>query len=177
VRGYDSRFKVNPPLRREEDVLALREALADGTIDIVATDHAPHPLEAKECAWDEAANGMVGLESALSVVQAAMVDTGLIGFADVARVLSSKPAEIGRLAGYATAFGVGDHADFTLYDPTVSRAFSVDELHGKSVNSPYLERVLPGQVIATIHDGYATVLDGVLVDAATVAAAAGAARG
>jgi len=177
VRGYDSRFKVNPPLRREEDVLALREALADGTIDIVATDHAPHPLEAKECAWDEAANGMVGLESALSVVQAAMVDTGLIGFADVARVLSSKPAEIGRLAGYSTAFGVGDHANFTLYDPTVSRRFSVDELHGKSVNSPYLERVLPGQVIATIHDGYATVLDGVLVDAARVAASAGAARG
>jgi dihydroorotase len=98
VRGYDSRFKVNPPLRREEDVLALREALADGTIDIVATDHAPHPLEAKECAWDEAANGMVGLESALSVVQAAVVDTGYLDFTDVARVLSSKPAEIGRLA-------------------------------------------------------------------------------
>ena len=177
VRGYDSRFKVNPPLRREEDVLALREALADGTIDIVATDHAPHPLEAKECAWDEAANGMVGLESALSVVQAAMVDTGLIGFADVARVLSSKPADIGRLAGYSTAFGVGDHANFTLYDPAVSREFSVNELHGKSVNSPYLTRTLPGQIIATIHDGYATVLDGVLVDAALVAANAQAARG
>ena len=177
VRGYDSRFKVNPPLRREEDVLALREALADGTIDIVATDHAPHPLEAKECAWDEAANGMVGLESALSVVQAAMVDTGLMGFADVARVLSSKPAEIGRLAGYATAFGVGDHANFTLYDPAVSREFSVDLLHGKSVNSPYLSRTLPGQIIATVHDGYATVLGGELVDADTVARNAGAARG
>jgi dihydroorotase len=176
VRGYDSRYKVNPPLRREEDVLALREALADGTIDIVATDHAPHPLEAKECAWDEAANGMVGLESALSVVQAAMVDTGLMGFADVARVLSSKPAEIGRLAGYGTAFGVGDHADFTLYDPSASREFAVDQLHGKSVNSPYLSMVLPGRVVATVHDGYATVLDGALVDAATVAAAARAAH-
>jgi dihydroorotase len=177
VRGYDSRYKVNPPLRREEDVLALREALADGTIDIVATDHAPHPLEAKECAWDEAANGMVGLESALSVVQASVVDTGYLSFADVARVLSSKPAEIGRLAGYASAFAVGDHANFTLYDPAVSREFSVEQLHGKSVNSPYLERTLPGQVVATIHNGYATVLDGALVDAADVAAAAGAARG
>jgi dihydroorotase len=177
VRGYDSRYKVNPPLRREEDVLALREALADGTIDIVATDHAPHPLEAKECAWDEAANGMVGLESALSVVQASVVDTGYLSFADVARVLSSKPAEIGRLAGYASAFAVGDHANFTLYDPAVSREFSVEQLHGKSVNSPYLERTLPGQVVATIHNGYATVLDGELVDAADVAAAAGAARG
>jgi dihydroorotase len=177
VRGYDSRYKVNPPLRREEDVLALREALADGTIDIVATDHAPHPLEAKECAWDEAANGMVGLESALSVVQASVVDTGYLSFADVARVLSSKPAEIGRLAGYGSAFAVGDHANFTLYDPSASREFGVEHLHGKSVNSPYLQRTLPGQVIATVHDGYATVLDGDLVDAAQVAASAGAARG
>jgi len=177
VRGFDSRFKVNPPLRREEDVLALREALADGTIDIVATDHAPHPLEAKECAWDEAANGMVGLESALSVVQAAVVDTGYLNFEDVARVLSSKPAEIGRLAGYDTAFAVGSHANFTLYDPSVSREFGIENLHGKSVNSPYLARTLPGQVIATIHNGYATVLDGRLVGAAEVAAAAEARRG
>jgi dihydroorotase len=172
VRGYDSRYKVNPPLRREEDVLALREALADGTIDIVATDHAPHPLEAKECAWDEAANGMVGLESALSVVQAAVVDTGYLSFADVARVLSSKPAEIGRLAGYASAFAVGDHANLTLYDPSVSREFGVEHLHGKSVNSPYLARTLPGQVIATIHDGYATVLGGELLPAEEVARSA-----
>ncbi|TBN56757.1 dihydroorotase [Glaciihabitans arcticus] len=170
VRGYDSRFKVNPPLRREDDVLALRAALADGTIDIVATDHAPHPLEAKECAWDEAANGMVGLESALSVVQAAVVDSGQLSFADVARVLSTKPAEIGRLAGYDAPFAVGSVANFTLYDPSVSRTFTVDQLHGRSVNSPYLERTLPGQVMATIHNGYATVLDGELVDIETVAA-------
>ena len=170
VRGYDSRFKVNPPLRREEDVLALREALADGTIDIVATDHAPHPLEAKECAWDEAANGMVGLESALSVVQAAVVDSGQLSFADVARVLSAKPAEIGRLAGYDAPFGVGSVANLTLYDPSVTRTFGVEQLRGRSVNSPYLERTLPGRVMATIHNGYATVLDGELVEAALVAA-------
>ena len=170
VRGYDSRFKVNPPLRREEDVLALREALADGTIDIVATDHAPHPLEAKECAWDEAANGMVGLESALSVVQAAVVDSGQLSFADVARVLSAKPAEIGRLDGYDTPFSLGSVANFTLYDPSVSRTFGIDQLRGRSVNSPYLERTLPGRVMATIHNGYATVLDGELVEAALVAA-------
>jgi dihydroorotase len=172
VRGYDSRFKVNPPLRREEDVLALRAGLADGTIDIVATDHAPHPLESKECAWDEAANGMVGLESALSVVQAAVVDTGLMSFADVARVLSSKPAEIGRLSGYDAAFEVGAHANLALYDPAVSRAFSTEQLHGKGINSPYLARTLPGQVMTTIHDGYATVRDGRLVDADEVADAA-----
>ena len=167
--GYDSRFKVNPPLRRDEDVQALREALADGTIDIVATDHAPHPLEAKECAWDEAAFGMVGLESALSVVQASVVDTGLLSFADVARVFSAKPAAIGQLAGYSAPFTVGEPAHFTLYDPATTTVFGVDQLHGKSVNSPYLGRELPGRVVATFHEGYATVLDGVLRDAEEVA--------
>jgi len=172
VRGYDSRYKVNPPLRREEDVLALREALADGTIDIVATDHAPHPLEAKECAWDEAANGMVGLESALSVVQAAVVDNGLLSFADVARVLSAKPAEIGRLDGYDAPFAIGSAAHFTLYDPSVTRSFAVEHLHGKSVNSPYLGTELPGRIVATVHHGRPTVLDGELLDAALVKEAA-----
>jgi len=169
ARGYDSRFKVNPPLRRDEDVLALREALADGTIDIVATDHAPHPAEAKECAWGEAANGMVGLESALSVVHAAVVESGQLGWSDVARVLSSRPAEIGRLAGYAVPFAVGSPANLTLYDPAASRTFATSDLRGKGVNSPYLGRVLPGRVVATIHSGYATVLDGELVDAESVA--------
>jgi dihydroorotase len=160
--GYDSRFKVNPPLRRDEDVQALRVALADGTIDVVATDHAPHPLEAKECAWDEAAFGMVGLESALSVVQAAVVDTGLLTFADVARVLSVKPAAIGRLDGYDAPFQLGRPANFTLYDPAATSVFGVEHLHGKSVNSPYLGRELPGRIVATVHDGRATVLDGAL---------------
>lgn len=177
VASYDARFKVNPPLRRDEDVLALREALADGTIDIVATDHAPHPIESKECAWQEASFGMVGLESALSVVQASVVDTGLLSFADVARVLSIAPAQIGQLTGYDSPFAIGAPANFTLYDPSVSRSFSTDDLYGKSINSPYLGRELPGRVVATVHDGYATVLDGVLVDNEIVAAAARSARG
>jgi dihydroorotase len=169
VVGYDARFKVNPPLRRAEDVLALRAAVADGTIDIVATDHAPHPLEAKECAWDEAAFGMVGLESALSVVQTSLMDTGLIGFEDVARLLSVTPAAIGGLAGYESPLAVGAPANITLYDPSARSVFDVTRLHGKSVNSPYLGIELPGRVVHTFHDGYATVLDGVLVDTETVA--------
>lgn len=177
ARSYDARFKVNPPLRRDEDVLAVREALADGTIDIVATDHAPHPLEAKECAWDEAANGMVGLDSALSVVQAAVVDAGLLDWADVARVMSTRPAEIGRLAGYDAPLAIGAAANLVLVDPQARRDFAVTDLRGKSVNSPYLGRSLPGRVVSTIHDGYPTVLDGDLVDAATVAAAAQVVRG
>jgi dihydroorotase len=177
ARGYDSRFKVNPPLRRDEDVTALREALADGTIDIIATDHAPHPVEAKDCAWDEAANGMVGLESALSVVQAAVVDSGELAWSDVARVFSSKPAEIGSLAGYDSAFAIGSPANFTLYDPSAIREFSLARLRGKGTNSPYLGRELPGRVIATVHDGYPTVLDGELVHAEIVARNAGESHG
>jgi dihydroorotase len=169
VANYDARFKVNPPLRSPEDVLALRAAVADGTIDIIATDHAPHPREAKECAWDEAAFGMVGLESALSVVQASLIDTGLISFDDVARILSARPAEIGGLAGYDDPFTVGSPANFTLYDPSATSVFDTTHLHGKSVNSPYLGIELPGRVVTTFHDGYATLRDGVLVDANEVA--------
>jgi dihydroorotase len=176
--GYDSRYKVNPPLRRDEDVHAVRAGLADGTIDIVATDHAPHPVESKDCEWEAAAFGMVGLESALSVVQASVVDTGLLDWTDVARVFSRVPAEIGRLEGYGLGIAVGVPAEFTLYDAAASRVFDTGRLRGKGLNSPYLDTTLPGRVVATIHGGYATVLDGELVDIETVArfAAAGAAR-
>ena len=163
ARGYDARFKVNPPLRREEDVQAVREGLADGTIDIVATDHAPHPAEAKACEWQAAANGMVGLESALHVVQAAMVDTGLLDWAGVARVLSRTPARIGRLHGHGTALTAGSAASLTLYDPSASAPFSLESLQGRSANSPYLGRVLPGEVRWTIHRGTTTVADGALL--------------
>lgn len=171
ARGYDARFKVNPPLRRNEDVMALRAALADGTIDIVATDHAPHPVESKECTWAEAAFGMVGLESALSVVQHAMVDTGLLEWSDVARVLSSAPAQIGRLEGYADPLEIGSPANITLVDPTSSRSWSTADLRGRSVNTPYLGQQLPGRVMVTVHRGVLTVDDGALVDAEAVAAA------
>ena len=162
--SYDARFKVNPPLRSREDVEAVRAALADGTIDIVATDHAPHPIEAKEVEWDAAANGMVGLESALSVVHASVVEDGLLGWSDVARVLSSAPARIGRIRGQGHELAVGSPAELTLYDPAASREFSTADLAGRSVNSPYLGRTLPGRVVATFHNGYATALDGRVVE-------------
>ncbi len=177
VRGYDARFKVNPPLRRSEDVEALRTGIADGTIDIIATDHAPHPPEAKECAWAEAANGMVGLESALSVVQRALVDTGRINWADVARVMSTKPAQIGGLAGYEAPFVSGSPANLTVIDPTVQREFGPEHLQGKGRNSPYFGRILPGRVVATIHRGYPTVIDGELLERETVARSAEASNG
>ncbi|WP_231734859.1 dihydroorotase [Microbacterium hominis] len=162
VRGYDARYKVNPPLRRDEDVQAVREGLADGTIDIVATDHAPHPAEAKSCEWQAAANGMVGLESALRVVHQAMVQTGMLSWDDVTRVMSAAPARIGRLADAGTPLTVGAPASLTLYDPAPVRTFGRDDLRGRSVNSPYLGRELPGEVRWTFFRGAPTVADGVV---------------
>lgn len=170
VRGYDARFKVNPPLRRDEDVLAVREGLADGTIDIVATDHAPHPAEAKSCEWAAAANGMVGLESALRVVQQAVVDTGMLTWDDVARVMSAAPARIGRLSGAGTPLAAGRPASLTLYDPRPVRRFTDADLHGRSVNSPYLDRELPGEVRWTFFGGVVTVAEGAVLSAPGVRA-------
>jgi dihydroorotase len=164
VRSYDTRFKVNPPLRREEDVLALREGLAEGTIDIVATDHAPHPDEHKACEWQAAANGMVGLESALRVVHDAMVATGLLDWRQVASVMSERPARIGGLTDQGRGLEVGAPANILLYDPAARSTFSADDLRGTSANSPYLGRELPGQIQWTIHRGVITVADGELVE-------------
>lgn len=172
AESYDARFKVNPPLRRAEDVMALREALADGTIDIVATDHAPHPIESKDCEWGAAAFGMVGLESALAVVQTTMVETGLIGWADVARVLSETPARIGGLATHGQKIQPGIQAEIVLVDPATRRNFGVEDLASLSHNSPYLGIELAGQVVATIHQGYLTTADRTLVAADVVSAQA-----
>lgn len=160
--SFDPRFKVNPPLRRSEDVEALRQGVADGTIDIVATDHAPHPSESKDCAFDEAAFGMLGLEVALSVVQKALVEPGHLDWSGVARVLSTTPAQIGGLSGYDTPFVVGATAHLTLVDPTAAR--SVQMRHSRSDNNPYREFELPGEVRHTIYAGRPTVVEGVLVD-------------
>jgi len=160
--GYDPLFKVNPPLRSDDDVHAVRQGVADGTIDIVATDHAPHPTESKDCAFDEAAFGMLGLETALSVVQHTLVDSGLIGWPEVARILSSAPARIGQLPGYDAPLAVGSPAHLTLVDPSTQH-------HGEmrytaSSNNPYRGRALPGRVLHTFYAGGATVIDGDVVD-------------
>jgi dihydroorotase len=164
--SYDPRFKVNPPLRTADDVAALREGLADGTIDAVATDHAPHPAEDKECEWDAAAFGMLGLETALSVVQATMVDTGLLDWAGVAERLSAAPARIGRCDTGDRAQGrplaQGEPANLVLVDPSASGTVDARELASLSRNTPYDGRALPGRVVATFLRGRPTVLDGKL---------------
>lgn len=159
--GYDARFKVNPPLRTNDDVDAVRAGLADGTIDIVATDHAPHPTESKTCEWDVASFGMVGLESALSVVQHTMVDTGAFTWLDVARVMSETPSRIGRLPWHGIVVGATAH--LTLVDPSEQHEFSTDDLSGMSTNSPYLGQTLPGRVQYTLFRGVVTLDDGRVV--------------
>ena len=165
ARDYDARFKVNPPLRTQADVAAVREGLADGTIDIVATDHAPHPVEDKDCEWAAAAFGMTGLETALSVVQLAMVDSGLMDWADLARVLSTAPARIGRVGDrHGRPIAVGEPANLTLVDPAARRTVDPRTQATASPNTPYLGRELPGAVVATFLRGRATVLGGALVE-------------
>jgi dihydroorotase len=157
---YDPVFKVNPPLRTAADVAALRAALADGTIDAVATDHAPHPVEAKDCEWAAAAMGMTGLETALAVVQEAMVDTGLLDWAGVADRMSVRPARIGRLPGFGRALAVGEPAHLTLYDPAAPWTVVPAELASRSRNTPFRGHRFPGRVRATFFRGRPTVLDG-----------------
>ncbi|ARQ71751.1 dihydroorotase [Streptomyces marincola] len=160
VRSYDPVYKVNPPLRTREDVLALREALADGTIDCVATDHAPHPREDKDCEWGAAAMGMIGLETALSVVQHTMVDTGLLDWAAVADRMSFRPAAIGRLAGQGRPVAEGEPANLTLVDPAHRAVVEPAGFVSRSRNTPYRGIELPGRVVHTFLRGRATVRDG-----------------
>jgi dihydroorotase len=153
---------VNPPLRSASDVEALRAGLADGTIDIVATDHAPHPLEDKDCEWQAAAFGMLGLETALSIVQQTMVDAGTLDWAGVAERMSYAPARIGRLDGHGRPLEEGEPANVVLYDPSVSTVVDASGLASLSRNTPYAGRELPGRVVATFLRGRPTVLDGKL---------------
>ena len=159
---YDPIYKVNPPLRTEADTRALREGLADGTIDIVATDHAPHPHEDKDCEWAAAAFGMLGLETALSIVQETMVDPGLLDWAGVATRMSTAPARIGRDHDHGQGLGVGAPAHVVLYDPSVRRVVEPTTSASLSRNTPYRGMELPGRVVATFLRGVPTVLDGTL---------------
>ncbi|GMA37682.1 hypothetical protein GCM10025876_38860 [Demequina litorisediminis] len=137
ARGYDPRFKVNPPLRTQKDVDALRAGLEDGTIDIVATDHAPHPDEDKDCEWGAAAFGMIGLETALGIVQKTMVDTGRLTWRDVARILSEAPASIGRDEAHGRPLAVGEPANITLVDPAAAWTVEPHATDSRSNNSPF----------------------------------------
>ena len=162
VRTFDPVYKVNPPLRTDEDVQALRRAVAEGTIDVIGTDHAPHTTEDKECEWSCAAHGMTGLETALAVVQHALVDTGMIGWERVAQIMSRRPAQILGLTDQGQELAPGSAANIVLWDP--AGATPVDPAHhaSKARNSPYRGMTLPGGVRATFYRGHPVVRDGEL---------------
>jgi dihydroorotase len=170
VRSYDPVFKVNPPLRTAEDVQALREALADGTIDIVATDHAPHPVEAKDCEWGAAAMGMTGLETALSVVTETMVGPGLLDWAQVAERMSAAPARIGRATGQGRPMAVGEPAHLTFVDESAIWDCDPAAMATQGRNSPLRGRKMTGRVVHTFYAGRPTVLDGALQEPGMIGA-------
>ncbi len=156
VRSYDPVYKVNPPLRRLEDTLALRAAVLDGTIDVIGTDHAPHSAEKKECEWQNAAFGMVGLEHAASVLQEVLIGSGG-SWERFAEIMSTKPAQIAGLANQGK-LAVGAVANLTLLDPSVKRVIQ-SQTNSKSANNPFAGIELPGKVIHTIYQGEFTVMN------------------
>ena len=167
VTSYDPVYKVNPPLRTAADVTALRAGLADGTIDCVATDHAPHPAEDKETEWQVAAFGMTGLETALRVVHAAMVETGQLDWPGVADRMSVRPAAIGGLDGggaplHGRPLAAGCPANLVLYDVAARDVIDPRQHASRSRNTPFAGMTLPGRVQATFLRGVPTVLDGKL---------------
>lgn len=158
VRSYDPVYKVNPPLRSNEDTLSLREALLDGTIDVLATDHAPHSNEKKECDWPSAAFGMVGLEAAASVLYQVLIVEGGASWVDFARISSRTPAQIGGLKDFGN-LQVGSDANIMLFDPTAKKVAS-QQTHSLSINNPWKSFELQGEVHQTIFRGKTTFLRG-----------------
>ena len=153
VENYDPIYKVNPPLRTEKDVMALREGLAEGVIDIVATDHAPHPSEDKDCEWQAAAFGMVGLETALSVVIKTMIESKLMSWSDLVNRMSTRPAEIAGYKNQGKQIAEGIEANLVILDPALSWTVNRNELRSKSKNTPFNMMSLPGVITDVFYAG------------------------
>ncbi len=159
ARGYDARFKVNPPLRTDEDVAAVHAGIVDGTIDVIGTDHAPHPDEDKDGEWAASAFGMIGLETALGVVQKVLVDAGKVTWRDVARLMSEAPARLGRLEGHGRPLQPGEPANVTLVNPALRWKVDPAAMASRSHNSPFVGMDLPGRAVTTILRGTVTYAD------------------
>jgi dihydroorotase len=162
VRTLNPIYKVNPPLRLKSDTIALREGLLDGSIDILATDHAPHAAEKKSCDWSMAANGMTGLEVAASVLQQVLIEEGGQGWEMFAKVASTIPSQIGRLFHHGQ-IAEGRQANLVLIDPSARRLID-STTQSLSTNNPWIGLELPGRVVHTLLRGVFTVKDGQLAN-------------
>ena len=167
AKGYDPLYKVNPPLRAEADVKALRAGLVDGTIDVIATDHAPHPKESKDTDWASAAFGMVGLETAYSVAQQVLIGSGKSSFERLAEVMSTNGARISGLEAQARYLEPGYPANLTLVNPDESWS-PVPQTQSMSENNPYSGLEMKGRVMHTIYDGEFSYRDCQIVQRARI---------
>ncbi|MEU1204377.1 dihydroorotase [Nocardia sp. NPDC005825] len=163
LETYDAVNRVNPPLRESSDVAALRQALADGVIDCVATDHAPHADQDKCCEFAAARPGMLGLETALSIIVETMVNPGLLDWRGVARVMSENPARIVGLDDQGRPLAVGEPANLVLIDPAAEWTVEANELASIARNTPFQAMTLPAKVTATFLRGRLTARDGRIV--------------
>ena len=160
LHTYDGNFRVNPPLREEHDTLALRQALLDGVIDCVATDHAPHGSEDKCVEFEHAKPGMLGLETSLAVVAELFVATGRADWRWVAKVMSKRPAEIVRLPGHGRPIAVGEPANLTVVDPGSTWTARGEDMASKAENTPYEGMEFSAKVTTTVLRGRLTCVDG-----------------
>ena len=149
LETYDGVYRVNPPLREDRDTLALRDALLDGTIDVVATDHAPHGSEDKCVEFENAKPGMIGLETSLAIIAQIFVESGLADWRFVAKVMSERPAEILRLSDHGRPIAVGEPANLTLVDTQSPWTAAGEAMASKSKNTPYEGSEFNTRVAAT----------------------------
>lgn len=156
LESYDPVFKVNPPLRPQEEIEALRAGVVDGTIDAIATDHAPHAPQDKDHCFAGAAFGMLGLETSFSIMNTLFVQTGLMTFADLTRVMSSNPATIAGLTQHGRPLAVGEPANIALVDPHHEWVVDREDSFSLSRNNPYHGRSLTGRVVSTLWEGKLT---------------------
>jgi len=164
--SYDTDLKMNPPLRSRGDVEALMEGLADGTVDVIATDHAPHASHEKETEFDQALFGVVGLETCLALVLTKVVDSGVLSLEDAISRLTEAPARIMDMGrwGYGTALEEGDNANLVIFDPEHRWTIDPGEFMSRSRNTPFADWDVRGKVLHTLFKGRLVVTDGEMAE-------------
>ncbi|MET0895376.1 MAG: dihydroorotase, partial [Acidimicrobiia bacterium] len=166
--SFDPVFKVHPPLRTADDVAAVRAGLADGTIDAIATDHAPHPVQEKERPFEQAPPGMLGLETSLALTITELIEPGILTWEQALALLSWRPAAIAGLADHGQALAPGAVANLCVIDPSHTWQVDATRLASKARNTPFAGRNLTGKARHTLRHGIPVVIDGALMSTSGV---------